>query len=534
MAAVRVEPLSTREKLCYAVGEFSGTMMYNVMSLYANIFLLEVVKFTPLVATVVVFGGRVWDVLAYPLLIPVFNASKPNKWGKYKTWMITSIMIMIPSNILAWYVPDIGNGGRIAWYLVFHSVFLVLQTAVMMSYRILLMYMTEDPGERDVATTYRMDFVSFFGVFHRLVCHMMSILLATAVHGQIVGAFGTTDSTSCVNSTITNVTTAITNDPETGYLVSAGTISAITILAVSTTVFSVKEYAGSAVPGSDTSRGTLLKDIWEVCTFRPFADLVGVGMLSAFAIVLQQWSAALAVQYAFLLEDQLENLLLFFLGATVVSIPISALLMKRFEKKLVFAGFSLMGISAAVSVMFVPALRLDLAAIVLCLNGAGFSAPLFIPWTMLTDVADDFKIKKGKRRDMLFQTLYQCLNSTSMLFASVSSLVALEIGGYQTGACTQPDSVAFTTRLLVSFIPAGVMFLSLVFLWRYQLTGERLRANKAVLEERRTQQTAESGNTGETAPQPSLEMKSHDLPDKRGPVQLTYFGPYGSFRFKRP
>ncbi|XP_066275422.1 sphingosine-1-phosphate transporter MFSD2B-like [Branchiostoma lanceolatum] len=291
---------------------------------------------------------------------------------------------------------------------------------------------------------------------------------------------------------------------------------------------------GSAVPGSDTSRGTLLKDIWEVCTFRPFADLVGVGMLSAFAIVLQQWSAALAVQYAFLLEDQLENLLLFFLGATVVSIPISALLMKRFEKKLVFAGFSLMGISAAVSVMFVPALRLDLAAIVLCLNGAGFSAPLFIPWTMLTDVADDFKIKKGKRRDMLFQTLYQCLNSTSMLFASVSSLVALEIGGYQTGACTQPDSVAFTTRLLVSFIPAGVMFLSLVFLWRYQLTGERLRTNKAVLEERRTQQAADSGNSSGTAPQPSLDMTSHDLPDKRGPVQLTYFGPYGSFRFKRP
>ncbi|XP_066275420.1 sodium-dependent lysophosphatidylcholine symporter 1-like [Branchiostoma lanceolatum] len=462
MAALRVEPLSTREKLCYAVGEFSGTMMYNVMSLYANIFLLEVVKilifkakqistFTPLVATAVVFGSRVWDVLAYPLLIPVLNASKPNTWGKYKTWMIASTMIMIPSNILAWYVPDIGNGGRIAWYLVFHSVFLVLQT-------------------------------------------------------------------------------------ETGYLVSAGTISAITILAVSTTVFSVKEYAGSTVPGSDTSRGTLLKDIWEVCTFRPFADLVGLGMLSAFGVVLPQWSAALAVQYALRLEDQLENLLLAFLGATVVSIPISALLMTRFEKKLVFAGFSLIGISACVSLMYVPARRLDLAAIVLCLLGAGFSAPLFIPWTMLTDVADDFKIQKGKRRDMLFQTLFQCLNSTSMLFASVTSLVALEIGGYQTGACTQPDSVAFTTRLLVSFIPAGVILLSLVFLWRYQLTGERLQANKAVLEERRNQQATDNanGNTGGTAPQQSLEMKSHDLPDKRGPVQLTYFGPYGSFRFKRP
>ncbi|CAH1258964.1 Hypp2118 [Branchiostoma lanceolatum] len=85
MAAVRVEPLSLREKLCYAVGEFSGVMMYDIISLYANIFLLEVVKLTPLAATVVIFGSRVCDVLAYPLLIPVLNASKPNTWGKHKT-----------------------------------------------------------------------------------------------------------------------------------------------------------------------------------------------------------------------------------------------------------------------------------------------------------------------------------------------------------------------------------------------------------------------------------------------------------------
>ncbi|XP_035672201.1 sodium-dependent lysophosphatidylcholine symporter 1-like [Branchiostoma floridae] len=165
MAGVRVEPLSTREKLCYAVGEFSATMMYNVMSLYANIFLLEVVKFTPLVATAVIFGGRVWDVLAYPLLIPVMNASRPNKWGKYKTWMVASVLIMIPSNILSWYVPDIGTGGRIAWYLVLYAVYLVIQTAFVMAYRILLMYMTEDPGDRDSATTYRTCFVRVLDLF---------------------------------------------------------------------------------------------------------------------------------------------------------------------------------------------------------------------------------------------------------------------------------------------------------------------------------------------------------------------------------
>ncbi|XP_066275418.1 sodium-dependent lysophosphatidylcholine symporter 1-like [Branchiostoma lanceolatum] len=299
---------------------------------------------------------------------------------------------------------------------------------------------------------------------------------------------------------------------ETGYLVSAGTTATITVVTVSTTVFGVKEYTGpgSTVPGSDTSRGTLLKDIWEVCTFRPFADLVGTGILSVFGSV----------------------------GASVLAVPICSLLITRFEKKLVLTGFNLLVVAASVSIMFIPAGRLDVLFIVLSPAGFGLAGPNLIPWTMLTDVADDFKIQKGKRRDMLFQTLYQSITITAILLASVTSLVALEIGGYQTGACTQPDSVAFTTRLLVSFIPAGVTLLSLVFLWRYQLTGERLQANKTVLEERRTQQAADSGNTGGTAPgtapQPSADMKSHDLPDKRGPVQLTYFGPYGSFRFKRP
>ncbi|XP_035675068.1 sodium-dependent lysophosphatidylcholine symporter 1-B-like [Branchiostoma floridae] len=191
-------------------------------------------------------------------------------------------------------------------------------------------------------------------------------------------------------------------------------------------------------------------------------------------------------------------------------------------------------IGVSVGLMYAPARRLDVFFVLFCLIGIGFAGPNYIPWTMLTDVADDFKIQKGKRRDMLFQTLYQSLNIAAVLLASVTSIVALEIGGYQSSACTQPDSVAFTTRLLVSFIPAGATLLSLVFLWRYQLTGERLAANKAVLEERRTQQSSDSGNTDTAAPPPSLATKSHDLPDMRGPVQLTYFGPYGSFRFKRP
>ncbi|XP_078576544.1 sphingosine-1-phosphate transporter MFSD2B-like [Branchiostoma floridae x Branchiostoma japonicum] len=294
---------------------------------------------------------------------------------------------------------------------------------------------------------------------------------------------------------------------------------------------------GSTVQGDDTSRGTLLKDIWEVCTFRPFADLVGLGMLLVFASDLQQWSAALAIQYAFGLEDQLQNLFLVLLAASVLTVPVAALLLNRFEKKLVLAGFALLVMGVSVGMMYVPARRLDVFFVMVCLLGIGIAGPTYIPWTMLTDVADDFKIRKGKRRDMLFQTLFQSLNITAILLASVTSIVALEIGGYRSGSCIQPDSVAFTTRLLISFIPAGATLLSLVFLWRYQLTGERLAANKAVLEERRTQQSADSGNTDKAAPEPSLSMKSHDLPDTRhvrGPVQLTYFGPYGSFRFKRP
>ncbi|XP_035672202.1 sodium-dependent lysophosphatidylcholine symporter 1-B-like [Branchiostoma floridae] len=522
MSTVRVEPLSTREKMCFAVGEFCGVMTYDVLSLYANIFLLEVVKLTPLAATAVIFGSRVWDVLAYPLLIPVLDATRPNKWGKHKTWMVASTLIAIPSYVLGWYVPGIDSGVKVAWYLVFYSVFLVFQTAYTITHRTLLMYMTEVPAERDSATTYR------------VLCHMLSNLLAIVVHGQIVAAFGTTESASCVNSTISNTSTAVTADPETGYLVSAGTTAAIITIAVCATVFGVKEYTGSTVTDDDTSRGTLLKDIWEVCTFRPFADLVGVGMLSIFGTILQQWSIALAIQYAYGLEDQLQNLLLALLVASVLSVPVAALLLNRFGKKLVLAGYALLMMGVSVGLMYVPTRRLDVFLPVVCLGGAGITGPNYIPWTMVTDVADDFKIQKGKRRDMLVQTLYQTLYIAAVLLASVTSIVALEIGGYRTGSCTQPDSVAFTTRLLMSFIPAGAYLLSLVFLWRYQLTGDRLAANKAVLEERRTQQSADSGNTDKAAPQPSLAMKSHDLPDTRGPVQLTYFGPYGSFRFKLP
>ena len=64
-------------------------------------------------------------------------------------------------------------------------------------------------------------------------------------------------------------------------------------------------------------------------------------------------------------------------------------------------------------------------------------------------------------------------------------LSLFRFGGYKTGKCEQPDSVAMTLRLLISALPFVLILLSFIFVWRYPIDEARRWRNKEKLERKR-------------------------------------------------
>ncbi|XP_077991782.1 sodium-dependent lysophosphatidylcholine symporter 1-like [Glandiceps talaboti] len=145
------------------------------------------------------------------------------------------------------------------------------------------------------------------------------------------------------------------------------------------------------------------------------------------------------------------------------------------------------------SLFFLPENNVVVAFIFCFLLGTVLSSTHLLPWSMLTDVIDDYIVKTEMRKDAIFYSFYASFMKLSIGIGLGMSTLVLGFAGYETGACLQPDSVAMTMRILVSVVPICLILISLIFLYLYPINESRIKENKAVLAKRREQRTSSNG-----------------------------------------
>lgn len=87
--------LSTALKYFYGVGDFGFTLMSNVESYYFTRFLTNMAKFSPFLAGLISTITTAVDACLSWIYGAVINSVKPQKWGRYRSWLI----------MLPWIVP---------------------------------------------------------------------------------------------------------------------------------------------------------------------------------------------------------------------------------------------------------------------------------------------------------------------------------------------------------------------------------------------------------------------------------------------
>ncbi|POI35747.1 hypothetical protein CIB84_000511 [Bambusicola thoracicus] len=117
--------------------------------------------------------------------------------------------------------------------------------------------------------------------------------------------------------------------------------------------------------------------------------------------------------------------------------------------------------------------------------GISVAAAFLLPWSMLPDVIDDFKLQHPESRghEAIFFSFYVFFTKfTSGVSLGISTL-SLDFAGYQTRGCSQPSEVNITLKLLVSAVPVGLILLGLLLFKLYPIDEEKRRENKKALQD---------------------------------------------------
>ncbi|XP_073191983.1 sphingosine-1-phosphate transporter MFSD2B isoform X6 [Lepidochelys kempii] len=444
--------LSVCSKLCYAIGGAPNQVATSATAFFLQIYLLDIAHITPFHASLVLFIGKAWGAVTDPVAGFFISKSKWTKIGRLMPWMLGCTPFMIVSYFFMWYFPPF-VAGRVVWYLTFYCLFQALTTLFQVPYSALTMFLSPDQKERDSATAYRM------------TVEVLGTLMGAALHGQIVASAHASDHCT-VNLTINaaDSSSSLSNASNLAgslglqshgrelYMIAAGVIGGVYLFGILILFIGVKERDGTETHN----------EAWSV--------------LEAYSFVSSHLNSHSAS-----LHNHFQYLVVTILVSAAVSIPFWQWFLQQFGKKSAACGISWM-IPFAVMLVTIP--NLVLAYVVAFVSGLSIAASLLLPWSMLPDVVDHFRLLNphAKGPETIFYASYVFFTKMSAGIGLGISTASLEFAGYKTGMCRQSSTVILTLKILIGAVPAILIVIGLSILLFYPITEKSRKETEFALE----------------------------------------------------
>uniref|UniRef100_A0A8D3DZD8 MFSD2 lysolipid transporter B, sphingolipid n=1 Tax=Scophthalmus maximus TaxID=52904 RepID=A0A8D3DZD8_SCOMX len=446
-------------KLCFAIGAF-----------YLQIYLLEVAQITAFQASMVLLIGRAWGAVTDPIVGFLITKSRWTKIGRLMPWMAGCTPFLVVSYFYLWFVPPFISG-RFIWYLGFYCLYQTLINCFHVPYSALTMFLSTDQKERDSATAYRM------------TVEVLGTLVGAAIQGQIVASAHTLKHCPTHNVSAGYLGNSSGAEIKEVYMIAAGVIGGVFLICTMVMFLGVKEKDGEAFFQIPFHRGFIL-----VMRHGPYLALTAAFLFITVAIQLIQSNFVLFCTYAADLRDHFQNIVLTILVSAVISIPLWQWFLQRFGKKTAaFCGITWI-MPFTLMLVFIP--NVVVAYVVAVSSGLSVAASLLLPWSMLPDVVDDFRLANpySKGHEAIFYSFYVFFTKFAAGISLGVSTLCLEFAGYDTGACKQPAAVVYTLKLLIGAAPVVFIVTGLTILLLYPISEDVRLRNKLCLEELRALQ----------------------------------------------
>uniref|UniRef100_A0A3B3TP80 MFSD2 lysolipid transporter B, sphingolipid n=1 Tax=Poecilia latipinna TaxID=48699 RepID=A0A3B3TP80_9TELE len=339
------------------------------------------------------------------------------------------------------------------------------------SYSALTMFISTDQKERDSATAYRM------------TVEVMGTLLGAAIQGQIVASAHSQKHCSSHNmsaGSLGNSSGAETVVPFQENLSQAVSVS-LPALRLRVFIPHLSDPYGSKTD----EQVPFVQGFLKVMGHGPYIILTAAFLLITVAVQLTQSNFVLFCTYAAGLREHFQNIVVVILVSALLSIPFWQWFLKRFGKKTAaFCGITWI-MPFSMLLVFIP--NLVVAYIVAVSSGLSIAASLLLPWSMLPDVVDDFRLtnSSSKGHEAIFYSFYVFFVKFAAGITLGVSTLCLQFAGYETRGCSQPPPVVYTLKLLIGAAPIAFIVTGLMILVLYPITEDVRRRNKLWLDELR-------------------------------------------------
>lgn len=438
--------LSLKTKLAYGTGDLGPAMVSMIKGFFLLNFLIVVAGMGPARAGLVLLLAKIWDAVNDPIVGTLIDRTR-TRWGKRRPWLLFGSVPFAIAFVLHFLVPPLGEAGKFIYYVVVAILLDTGFTAVNVPYAALTPELSENEQDRTDLNMYRFSFSVLGG------------LVAAVLYNTLVNS-------------------VFADDPRTGNLIQGIVVAAVIVISnvivfLNTTEKEIEE---------DEEQMPMLDGLKVALSSRPFLYVTAIYMCTWIAIQFVQ-SLILFLFRDWVGGDPGGQFTLVLMGLQLsifLFILVWGNLSRRLGRKRVFYLGIPIWMAVQIGLWFVQPGQITLVIVLSIVAGVGVSLGFLIPWSLMPDVIDHDELMTGQRREGVFYGFFVFLQKLGIAIGLFVQGQVLEWAGYLTpppGSTVvpdQPESALFALRFLISWVPIALLLLSIVFVYFYPITRERL------------------------------------------------------------
>eukprot|EP01103_Thecamoeba_quadrilineata_P017972 TRINITY_DN6610_c0_g1_i1.p1 TRINITY_DN6610_c0_g1~~TRINITY_DN6610_c0_g1_i1.p1 ORF type:complete len:511 (+),score=65.57 TRINITY_DN6610_c0_g1_i1:85-1617(+) len=470
-------PLTPIVKMAFAVGYVPLYLSTLLVSIYFSDYLTNVIRLNVANAGAIIMVGTVFDIFLDPIVGALVDHTTTSL-GRRRPWLLIASIPFGYFYFMLWLdFTKMTLTEQMSYYI---SIFLLLKIAtssISIPHASLLPDLTSDYNLRTQLTSLKL-FVSL--LISILLCYFQTLLINEYTPSQlsITGHVGSK-----------------------GYVVAAAIFGTVMAICPLITFLFVRENFNPnlVTPGPPTSilisvaRGG--RQIIDCLRNGPFMLVCLISLVSWTMLQINSSNLIYFLRFVLQIEYPLKKfqyVLAISQGALCFSMVLWMFFAKKFGKKNTFYLGRVFSVAASLIIYFLGSSSTFVGynpsnghkeydyqsfywfIFALVLGGIGNAVILLIPWAMLPDTIDYHELKFGKRNESFLYGIFVMLQKASLAIAITGSASYLESEGFISGSLTQPKSVQDALRITFCLVPLGIIVVSVIFVFFYPITKEKL------------------------------------------------------------
>jgi len=450
--------VSILEKSAFGMGDLASNLFYQTFTMFLLYFYTDVFGISAAAAGTMFLVVRMLDTF-YDPLVGVLADRTNSKYGKFRPWILYTVVPFGILGFLTFYTPDLVTSSKLVYAYITYTAMMFVYSTINVPYGALMAVMTSNSLERTSLSAFRAIFAFSGGI------------IVQAFTLKLVHYFG-----------LLNSNTDGSVNEQFGFSAAMGIYSVLAVLMFLTTFFMCKE----RVKPIQDENNSIKKDIRDLFTNVPWLILTLVGIMTCLYVAVRNGSIIYYFKY-YVNSAGTAHLFGFQIGAdalvstfmvvgTVCSI-LGTIMLKPMAsligKKKVYMVSMALGTILSVAYYFLDKDQITLMFVFQALCNFAVGPAMAMMWSMYADTADYSELKTGRRATGL---IYSSANFAQKFGWSIGGAIAgylLASFGFVANATESPETI-HGVRVLFGLMPAIWSAIAVIALFFYHLDEKKV------------------------------------------------------------